>query len=241
MFATALSNMPQMEPGQRSQLITEYLRKQQGMFNEPRHAFGMGINQVTIDILGDDIAKRLDIIDTIKEREIFLREQAEALGAGSIIGQPVNRLGDTTGGGFRGGPVRGSDRAVGAIPDNRQAIGPTTIITTGQTAADIALAPLQARAEIGAGGGDRASAIRAARIAQQNPGLLDEEVAMLASSGITGVSNFLNELNSDEVLLVTEQLRQAASLATDPGEKNMFNLLLDKIDKFSQQSRQPVE
>ncbi len=222
-ISSALGNMPRMEPEKRTQLITEYLRKTQNIFNEPRNAFGMGINQVTIDILADDISSRMNRIDGLKiradalksQQELFAEEQADPLGERFI-----------------------TSPGIGGVPDSRQVTGPTTILTTGQAAVDVALAPVLAAQDNGT---QAVNTVRAARIAAANPGLLDEEVAMLASSDITGVSNFLNELNPEEVALVTSQLRQAASLATDPAEKNMFNLLLNKLDNFNVQSRQPQQ
>ena len=222
-ISSALGNMPRMEPEQRTQLITEYLRKTQNIFNEPRHAFGMGMNQVTIDILADDISSRMVRIDGLKIRAEALKTQGERFRE-----EEADPLGER----FITSP------GIGGVPDNRQVTGPTSIITSGQAAVDVALAPIIAAQDNGA---QAVNVVRAAKIAADNPGLLEEEVAMLASSNITGVSNFLNELNPEEVSLVTAQLRQAASLATDPAEKNMFALLLDKIDNFNVQSRQPQQ
>lgn len=218
-IATALSNMPPMDPDKRTQLITEYMRKIQNTFNEPRNVFGMGINQVTIDTLADDISNRLIRIDAIQQRQQLLEAQAAPLGQEFAISEGISPQG-----------------SLGGIPDSRAATAPTTIITSGQTAADVALAPVIAAR---GNGTEVVSAVRAAKIAADNPGLLEEEVAMLASSAITGVSNFLNELNVEEFSVVIEQMRMAAGLATDPGEKNMFELMLNKMEKFAQQRRQP--
>ncbi len=230
-LASALSNMQPMTPEVRSNLITEYMRKMQSSFNAPRNVFGMGINQVTVDTLADDIANRMVRVDAIKAREQFIEFQQEALSGAGMFSS--GRFGIE-----RAGPV---ESFIGQTPDSRAAISPTTIITTGQTAADVALAPITAAQSeaLRIGKTEGINAVRAAKIAADNPGLLDEEVAMLASSAITGVSNFLNELNPQEVQVVTEQMRAIAGLSTDPAEKSMLELLLNKIEKFSTQSRQP--
>ncbi len=230
-LASALSFMQPMTPDVRNNLITEYMRSMQNRFNSPRNVFGMGINQVTVDTLADDIANRMVRVDAIKAREKFIEFQQEALsGAGQFAS---GRLGIE-----RAGSV---EEFIGQTPDSRAAIAPTTVITSGQTAADIALAPITAAQSeaLRTGRVEGINAVRAAKIAADNPGLLEEEVAMLASSDITGVSNFLNELNPQEVQVVTEQMRAIAGLSTDPAEKNMLELLLNKIEKFSVQSRQP--
>jgi len=229
-IASALTNMQPMTPDVRNNLITEYMRNMQSRFNAPRNVFGMGINQVTIDTLADDIANRMVRVDAIKAREQFIEFQQEALsGAGQFAS---GRFGVE-----RAGPI---ESFIGQQPDSRAAIAPTTITTSGQTAADVALAPITALQSeaLRTGRVEGINAVRAAKIAADNPGLLEEEAAMLASSNITGISNFLNELNPQEVQVVTEQMRAMAGLSTDPAEKNMLELLLNKIEKFSTQSRQ---
>ncbi len=236
-ISSAISNMPPMDKNFRDQLIKEYMRGMQSIFNEPRAAFGAGINQVTIDTLADDISSRMNRVDMVKQKQELLREQLDAMGLASLIGEPSAGTGRDQPF-IRGGPAQGSARAVGGAPDSRAGGSPQLLQNSAQTAVDVALAPVTAAAQ-GQAEDPRVLAARAETVKANNPGLTDEEAAMIASGRSAGLSSFLDALNSEEITLVVAQLKNAALGSTDPGEQNMFDLLLKKVERFAIESRQP--
>ncbi len=239
-ISTALSNMPPMDKEFRTRLIKEYMRGMQNIFNEPRAAFGMGINQVTIDTLADDISSRMVRVDLVKQKQDLLREQLVAMGITDVAGvdrtfmQSGAPLGERPFGVRQREELR--NRMIqGGTPDSRASITPST-----ETAVDVALAPVTAAATArGQVEDPRIIAARARTVKANNPGLTDEEAANIASGQSGGLSSFLNDLNPEEITLVLEQLKNAALGSTDPGEQNMFDLLLKKIERFAVESRQP--
>jgi len=74
-----LDRMPPMDIDFRTQVIKEYVRKQQDLFNSPRRHFGMGIDQGTIDALGDSIASNMVLLDKIRARESIIRDDIQGL------------------------------------------------------------------------------------------------------------------------------------------------------------------
>ena len=237
-IASALSNMPPMDPEFRDSLIKEYMRGMQSLFNDPRAPFGMGINQVTIDTLADDISSRMVRVDLVKQKQDLLREQLIAMGITDVAGGMEGRTSVPLGGMFAERPFGVRQREElrnrmiqGGTPDSRAAI-------TTETAVDVALAPVTAAAQ-GRIEDPAIIAARAQNIQANNPGLTNEEAANIASGQSGGLSSFLNDLNQEEITLVLEQLKNASLGSTDPGEQNMFDLLLKKIERFAVESRQP--
>lgn len=82
-IATAITEvmdrMPPMEIDFRNQVIREYIRKQQSLFNKPRDPFGMGIDQGTIDVLSDFVSTRMISVDKVRARESILRDDVAGL------------------------------------------------------------------------------------------------------------------------------------------------------------------
>ncbi len=238
----SLGRLGPMDPNTRRQAVTEYMRKFQSMFNEPRNAFGMGMNQVNIDTLSDDINTRAVMADQIRQKQEQMRIQFEEMGM-SLAGvdRTFIRSGDPFGLGFRGGVPRGSPRAVGSpnlMSDTLAPTGQTTIIENNQSAVDIALnaaetADVQARNQAQVN-------LNARIIRENNPGLTDEEVAQMAEGSTGQVTTFLSALNAQEIGLLVEMMRSQASLSTDPAERNMFDQLLNKVAMFTEDKKVAV-
>lgn len=74
-----LDRMPPMDIDFRTRVIKEYVRKQQNLFNSPRQSFGMGIDQLTVDALGDSIATNMISLDKIRAREAIIRDDIQGL------------------------------------------------------------------------------------------------------------------------------------------------------------------
>jgi len=238
-ITTAISNMPPMNPEFRDRLIKEYMRGMQATFNQPRAPFGMGINQVTIDTLADDISSRMVRVDIVRQKQDLLKEQLVAMGITDVAGADISVTGEPFGGFFADRPFGVRQREEqrnrmiggGGTPDSRANI-------TAETAVDVALAPVTA-AQQGRVEDPALLASRARIVKANNPGLTDEEAVNIASGQGGELSSFLNDLNQEEITLVLEQLKNAALSTNDPAAQNMFDILLKKIERFSVESRQP--